>query len=139
MMTFRTTGRTLFLLPIILSIFITACGGGGNTGSTNTATTSPSTGTGGSGGGTLATGTYILSWDQVADPNVTGYKLYYAIAPYSSGAKIYTIDVGSPNTYQFKPSTLGLTAGTTVYLSVAAVGNGMESPLSDPVVSVALQ
>lgn len=142
MMTFRTAGHTRFLLLVILSIFIAACGGGGDTGTTNSTTTNSGTGTsggGGTGGGILATGSYILSWDQVVDPNVTGYKLYYATSPYSSGAKIYTIDVGAPTTYQFTPSTLGLTAGTTVYFSVAAVGNGMESPLSDPVITVALQ
>lgn len=82
--------------------------------------------------------TYILTWDQVVDPNVTGYKLYYATSPYSSGAQIYTIDAGTPTTYQFTPSTLGHTAGTTVYFSVAAVGNGMEPPLSD-VVSITLE
>ena len=227
MMTFRTTGRTLFLLPIIFSIFITACGGGGSGATTTTqpsvasTTTSHPSPTGGgavtynlttsvssgsatgsispnpaglscgancytydsgtsatltataaagytfsgwSGSGvscpgtgactvsmganrtvtatfsqtTVSSSTYILTWDQVVDPNVTGYKLYYAAGPFSSGSQIRTIDVGTPTTYQFNPSALGLAVGTTIYFSVAAVGNGMESPLSDPV-SMVLQ
>ena len=50
-----------------------------------------------------------------------------------------TISVGaSPTSYLINPSSLGLTAGTTVNIFVAAVGNGMESPLSD-IVTVVLQ
>jgi uncharacterized repeat protein (TIGR02543 family) len=77
--------------------------------------------------------TYIISWDQVTDPNVTGYKLYYATAPFSSGPQVRSIDVGSATTYEVTASALGVSAGTTVYFSVAAVGGGMESPLSSPV------
>lgn len=128
MMTFRNTGRTLSLLPIVASIFIAACGGGA------TAPTSP-----GEASTTLdSTSTYVVTWDLVADPNVSGYKLYYTTGPFTSGAQIYSIDVGAPTTYLFTPSTLGLAAGTTIYFAVASVGNGMESPLSDAV-SVVLQ
>ena len=134
MRTFIKAGRTVFFLPILLSIFLTACGGGGNTGSSNT----PASGGGTSTGGTVATGTYALSWDQVADPSVTGYKVYYANGPFVSGAQVRTIDIGTTSTYQVNASALGLPAGTTIYLAVAAVSNGTESPLSDPV-SVVLQ
>lgn len=134
MMIFTRAGRAVFLLPIILGVFLTACGGGGTSGSTN----ATASGAGTSTGGTVATGIYTLSWDQVADPSVTGYKIYYANGPFVSGAQVHTIDIGTPSTYQVNASALGLSAGTTVYFAVAAVSNGMESPLSDPV-SVVLQ
>ena len=54
MMNFRIAGRKTFFLPIILSIFLTACGGGGDTGSTSNAAASA-----GSGSGTATT--YSLS------------------------------------------------------------------------------
>lgn len=137
MMTFRNTGRTLFLLPIVASIFMAACGGG-NSGATAPTPPGEASTTTGQNTGTVSGSTYVVTWDQVADPSVTGYKLYYATDPYTSGTNIYTIDVGAPTTYLFTPSTLGLTAGTTIYFAVASVGNGMESPLSD-VVTVVLQ
>lgn len=137
-MTFIMVKRTAFFLPIILSIFLTACGGGGGgTSSTGTPTTSASASTSTS-GGTITSGTYVLSWNQVADPSVTGYKVYYANGPFSSGAPLHTVDVGASLTYQFNASALGLPAGATVYLAISAVGNGMESPLSNPV-SMVLQ
>jgi uncharacterized repeat protein (TIGR02543 family) len=77
--------------------------------------------------------TYIISWDLVTDPNVTGYKLYYATAPFSSSTPVLSIDVGSATTYAVTASALGVSTGTTVYFAVAAVGGGMESPLSSPV------
>lgn len=139
-MTFRATGRTQFLLTLILSICISACGGGGNASPANTTaagpiTAGPITGTS---GGTVATASYVLTWDQVVDPSVTGYKIYWAAGPFNSNVQIHTIDVGAPTSYQFTPSTLGLSVGTTIYVSVAAVGNGVESPLSNQV-SVVLQ
>ncbi len=137
-MTVKTTRRTQILLPLILGIFISACGGGtggGNTNPANATISGPITSTS---GGTIATASYVLTWDQVVNPNVTGYKLYWATGPFNSNVKINTIDVGAPTSYQFTPSTLGLTVGTTIYVAVAAVGNGMESPLSSPV-SVVLQ
>ena len=80
--------------------------------------------------------TYIISWDPVIDPAVTGYKLYYANAPFSSGPQIHSIDVGSITSYEFTASTLGVSTGTTVYLAVTAVGGGTESPLSGTVSGV---
>jgi uncharacterized repeat protein (TIGR02543 family) len=82
---------------------------------------------------------YLISWDTVADPGVTGYKIYYSTGTYNSNATLTTISVGaSPTSYLMNPSALGLTAGTTLNVFVAAVGNNMESPLSD-IVTVVLQ
>jgi uncharacterized repeat protein (TIGR02543 family) len=81
----------------------------------------------------VSNATYIISWDQVTDPNVTGYKLYYATAPFSSGPQVRAVDVGSVTTYEFTASALGLSTGTTVYFAVTAIGDGLESPLSSPV------
>ncbi len=82
--------------------------------------------------------TYILSWDAVTDTNVTGYKIYYATAPFGSSPQVHSVDVGPLTSYEFTASTLGVSTGTTVYFAVTAVGAGAESPLS-MTVSGALQ
>jgi len=86
----------------------------------------------------VSSSTYILSWDAVNDSNVTGYKIYYASAPFSSGPQVHSIDVGPLTSYEFTASTLGVSTGSTIYFAVTAVGAGAESPLSTTV-SGALQ
>jgi uncharacterized repeat protein (TIGR02543 family) len=77
--------------------------------------------------------TYVLSWDAVVDPNVTGYKIYYATAPFNSNPQVRSIDAGQQTSYEFTSATLGVPAGSTVYFAVTAVGNNAESALSTPV------
>jgi uncharacterized repeat protein (TIGR02543 family) len=86
----------------------------------------------------VSSSTYILSWDAVNNSNVTGYKIYYATAPFSSGPQVHSIDVGPLTSYEVTASSLGVSTGTTVYFAVTAVGAGAESPLSTTV-SGALQ
>ena len=86
----------------------------------------------------VSSSTYILSWDAVNNSNVTGYKIYYATAPFSSGPQVHSIDVGPLTSYEVTASSLGVSTGTTVYFAVTAVGTGAESPLSTTV-SGALQ
>ena len=81
--------------------------------------------------------TYLVTWDPVVDPLVTGYKLYYSLTPFSSGPAVGAIAV-TGTSYVFDPTAVGISAGRTVYMGIAAVGNGLESPLSDPA-SVVIQ
>jgi uncharacterized repeat protein (TIGR02543 family) len=83
---------------------------------------------------------YLVSWDPLSDSNITGYKIYYSTGAYSSSSTLHTInvDAASSTSYLIDPATLGITTGTTVNVFVSAVGNGMESPLSD-MVTVVLQ
>lgn len=128
--------KHLAALAVISSL--AACGGGG---ASSTSATS-SNDSGGSApplqSSPPATSSYLVSWDAVPDPLVTGYKLYYSTSPFSSGGTVQTITVGTLTSYSFAPGSAGVPSGTTVYLAVAATGNGMESPLSDQV-SVVVQ
>jgi len=125
----KTTLRSVAVL-FTLSLLLSACGGGADSGTSN----SPAAPSLGGGGGVLASGTYMMAWDAVSDPRVTGYKIYYSSAPFTSMVQPQTITVGNTTSYQLAPGALGISAGTTVYLAVAATGaSGMESPLTDTV------
>jgi uncharacterized repeat protein (TIGR02543 family) len=80
--------------------------------------------------------TYQVSWDAVVDSRVTGYKLYYSTTPFSRGGTPQTVNVGNTTSYTFSPATAGITVGTTVYFGIAAVGSGIESPMSSAVSTV---
>lgn len=133
----RTTMKGV-VAPFLLVfgfLLLSACGdGGGYSGSSS----SPGSGGGGGGGGggTPASGSLTLSWDAVGDPRVTGYKIYYSAAPFSSTTNTHAVSVGDVTNYTLSPN--GFTAGSTLYIGVAAVGSGMESPMSD-VVAVVLE
>lgn len=120
-------------LPIFISFLLAACGGGtsasGGSGSSNSVNAGSS--------GIPATGTLTLTWDPVSGAPITGYKLYFSTAPFSSMTPPNTVDVGLDTSYRFVPN--GLTVGTTVYFAIAAVdSSNSESPLSNAV-SIALQ
>lgn len=125
-----------FFLIIGLVFLTTACGGGaaGGGGDTNAALTDDaSNGSSGSGGGSVATGVYVLSWDAVADLNVTGYRAYYAVTPLSNGKILGAVDTALTS-LEFTPADYDVAAGTTLYVAVSALGaNGLESPVSDQV------
>lgn len=140
----RTSHPFILTAALALGFLLSACGGQtpGANGATSLTAGTPSIGgsggsTGGAGGSSNpATGQYLLSWDPVSDSRVTGYKLYYSSAPFSSTQQPNTVDVGTTTTYQFTPS--GVSTGTTMYFAVAATGSGLESPLSSAV-SVVIQ
>lgn len=132
------TARVISVLAIvsILCSLIAGCGGGvPASGSTQ------ALGAGGSGGGSgvIATSVYTLSWDAVNDPNVTGYRIYYATQPLANGVQS-PIDLGTtPTSYDFDAGAHNLTQGSTLYMAVMSIGsNGMTSPLSQQV-SVTVQ
>lgn len=110
------------LLSVVVSI-LGACGGGGT--SSNQGNQSQSAPTG--------NGTYLISWDSATDPRVTGYKLYYATAPFSTAATVQTVSLGLDNTFTFSAAAYGISSGTTLYVGIAAMGSGSESALSDQV------
>ncbi len=82
---------------------------------------------------------YAFTWQAVSDSRVTGYRVYWSTAPFSSGATPTTVDLGNVTSFPFTRVTLGnLASGTTVYMSVAALGSGLESPLTAPVSSAVM-
>lgn len=75
-----------------------------------------------------------LAWDAVADPNLSGYRVYYGTAPgvylQQSGQGIAA---GKVTTYTIQ----GLKSGTTYYFAVSAVNTAnVESALSNEVSKV---
>ena len=85
-----------------------------------------------------ATGTYVLTWDAVADPTVSGYHVYYGTNPLNTGRIGGVIPTDGPS-LEFVPADHGMQAGQTLYMAVTAVsGSGMESAASEPV-SIPLQ
>lgn len=87
---------------------------------------------------TTSASLYQVAWDAVSDSRVTGYRVYYSTSPLSGVSAALSINVGNVTSYTFNPSVAGLAVGTTVYFGVTALGNGIESSLSDTV-SVVLQ
>ena len=78
---------------------------------------------------TVTSGVYTLSWSAVADKRVTGYRVYWAAAPFSTGVAAQTIPV-TGTALTFSAASLQVAPGTTVYMAVSALGNGIQSPLS---------
>lgn len=120
----RLKFKTFSFLPIgLLLLAISACGGGfeGTSGTTNVVTATAS-----------SDGTYLVSWEPVADSRVTGYNLYYATTPLDAGVAQIAY-VGDMTSYTFNAVAAGIAAGTTLYFAVTSVGSGMESAMSDPV------
>lgn len=77
------------------------------------------------------TSTYLITWDAVSSSQLTGYKLYYSVLPFTSGGVINAIDIGNTTSYSFNPNSAGLTIGTPVYFAISAVGSGgIESAMS---------
>lgn len=127
------SARLSFAFALAATLLVSACSGG----SGGSATPSSSEVSGGGGSGS-ASGRYQLVWDAVSDAAVAGYRLYYSTSPLSDGASAASVDVGNVTNYTFNPSAAGLAAGARVYFAVAALGNGIESPMSGAV-SVVLQ
>lgn len=86
----------------------------------------------------MATGpiVYQISWDPVTDARVTGYKIYYSTAPLTGAPAPVTIDVGNVTTYSFNATTAGVAVGSTLYVAVTSVGDGIESELSETVTTL---
>lgn len=122
-MTIARRGRILFM-GVVVSVL--GCGGGGDTtGGTTT-------------GGSLATATYVLSWDAVQDPAVSGYRVYYGLSPMSSGKTLGSLDTASTS-LELKAADYNIPAGATLYAAVSALGqNGLQSPASNQV-SIAVE
>lgn len=144
---------------LLISLNLTACGGGSS--STNFASSSavdnsdgnntppadndtPPPSNGGGNPSCTATGTatasYVITWDDLVDPNntISGYKVYYDTNSNVSKANAmgsFTLSgTASGNNYLFTPGTYNLQACTTYYFAVASVTiNADESQLSKTV------
>jgi len=125
----------LEIVILITTLTLTACGGGGgDTSSTPpSSTTAGSTGSGGGGsGGGTASSTYTLSWGPVTGTatTVTGYRVYYGTAPFTSQSPLGTINT-TVSSIDFAPANYNIAPGTTLYMAVSTLGvNGVESPAS---------
>ena len=82
------------------------------------------------------TRTYLLAWSAVPDARVTGYRVYYAPAAFTSPSGATMIPAGAAISYVFNPASLGITRGTTMHFAVTAITATDESALSVPVSAV---
>lgn len=76
---------------------------------------------------------YQISWDPVVDSRVTGYKVYYSTAPLTGPPTATTVSVGNVTSYTLNVTAAGIITGSTLYVAVTSVGNGIESGLSQTV------
>lgn len=120
---------------VSLSLFGAACKSTPATTST-TASYSGGNGGGGSPSASPASGVYTVTWQPETDPMVTGYRIYYAKTPFSSGSVMGSVDVSGSGvgSADLAPGNLGFSTGDTLYVAVSALGaGGLESPTSDVV------
>ena len=134
-------GKKLLVGAFVL--VLAACGGGGSSGTTtgggtttlSSNTPPPSTPL------STATATYTVSWAATNDPNVTGYRVYYSVAPLSSSGSPGHVDVNNISTtaIDFQPAAYGIARGVTLHVAVSSTGTGgLESPTS-PEVSILVE
>ncbi|GEM_PF-4926848 len=134
-------GKRLTLGAFVIAL--TACGGGGGassgtSGGGGTSSSASSSSSSARTGGTPATSTYIISWDAVNDPAVTGYRIYFDYAPMGSGRTPSHVDVIGSTAVSLRPGDFGIFVGDTMYVAVASRGSGgVESPVSAQVSVVA--
>jgi hypothetical protein len=120
----------------------TTTGGGGTTGGTTTGGIPIGGTTGGTTtGGGLPSATYTISWSQVFDTNVTGYRIYFSNKAIGTGV-VRSVNVASATTtsVDVQPSANGIPVGQTLFVVVSSTGaSGLESPISSPVSVVVAQ
>ena len=97
------------LLLLVIASLLTACGGRVDT----ECLTGPSPA--------------VLTWDTVAAPNLSGYRIYYGTAP---GTYLQSFDVARSNT---TVTVMGLSSGTIYYF--AATAYDMSIPPNESVLS----
>ena len=74
---------------------------------------------------------YRISWNSVSDARVTGYRVYYSTAPFTGTVAPVTVDVGSVTSYSLNATATGFAVGSTLYVAVTSLGDGIESALSE--------
>ena len=79
---------------------------------------------------------YRISWDPVIDDRVTGYRVYYSTSPLTGAPAPQTIDVGDVTSYSFDATAANIPIGSTLYVAVTSVGDGLESEYSETVSTV---
>ncbi len=73
---------------------------------------------GGDGGDPTSPTTATLTWDAVADPSVSGYRIYYGTAPGTYLQPVgQGVSVGTATTY----TVMGLSSGTRYYFAATAI------------------
>jgi len=82
--------------------------------------------------GNQSTASYTVSWDQISDNDLSGYKVFYGssdkLTRYNA---LGSLNV-STNSLEFTPNDYSLAKCTLIYFAVASTGNvKAESGLSD--------
>jgi len=118
----RSSLRSIVAL-IMISLMMGACGGGTEP--------APDGALSGPVSAVDVKGRAILEWDAVADPRLSGYRIYYGL---SSGKYIQPfgqgITIGNSSSFTLS----GLTSGTRYYFAVTAIDDaGSESGYSNEV------
>ncbi len=132
------SGTSVTLTATAASSYMFAGWGGACAGTSSTCTVSMSAARSVSASFT-ATGpiVYQVSWDPVVDARVTGYKVYYSTSPLTvTSAPITIINVGNVTNYSLNATNAGIPVGSTLYVAVTSVGDGVESEYSETVSTV---
>jgi hypothetical protein len=134
------------LLTLVFAVYLTACGGGGESvsGSDNPGVApggAPGVASGGGSGGCTSACTATLIWIGVADSRIDGYRVYFGTTtPLNvvNAAGFFDVPGAATTNAAISAASLGLPAGTTAHLAVSAINSttGVESPISAEVSAV---
>ncbi|VAW65912.1 hypothetical protein MNBD_GAMMA09-218 [hydrothermal vent metagenome] len=81
--------------------------------------------------GDTPSSTYTISWNAIADADLTGYNVYYGLTSSLSKANSTPVSVGSATSWVMNPTSLGFKPCDTVYIAITALGSvKSESALS---------
>ena len=125
----------------IFTLFLASCGGGGGSNGVSAPAAVQVAPGGGANSCDISAGGCTLSWSQVIDTRVTGYRVYIDSTPPVTVVNAeFFVDVPGATVVTFNFSIQSLTAvnavftaGSQVSIAVSATGaNGIESPLSVP-------
>lgn len=133
--------KVLLFITFIPTLLI-SCGGGGGGGGAPTGVAVAPAGGGGLSPCDVSTGGCNITWNQVADGRVTGYRIYIGSAnPVTVVNAEFSSDVAGVATVTFNFDLQSLaavdptfTANSLVSIAISAIGSGgVESPLSTPI------
>lgn len=111
---------TRFSMVFVISSLFSGCGGGGG-GSTPSSVSC----------GNNPISNYSISWNQVNDADLVGYKVYYGTNSTLTKSNAKTTQLGNVTSWVFNPTNEGFTTCEQVLIAVTSLGSTKsESPLS---------